>query len=525
MGNVGSLGDEHEINKLFDDPKFDTKKARDIVAAYKKIIKNKEGLVGREEFYEIIGSEPSLFIDRIFDLFDLNKTGLIDIQEFANGISSVLHGNNTLQKLKIYDIDGDGFISKSELSKLLSATYIDDLNEKDLEKEVQEWFDRADRNKDGKISFEEFKVLIGEHPLLISDVTTQKKVDSERLIPEILSIPLIGHKPTILLLGTGDAGKSSLYKILRKHASEEASVKNEFYTGIIKQSIILWMLEVCDAAKRLNTPMKDQEAVHRLMNERRQLVDLRRGWDEQCKKDIVDLFESETFKTLYARSNEFQFPESLRYFVYNLDRICASDYEPTFADLMRTKVKTTGIVTSNVYVEGREVVLMDTGGQVNERRKWHNCFETNVTVVYVASLTAYSLEMYEDYRTNRFFDCLNCFKSCVNDPRLKGCRFVLVLNKKDLLPKALRQKPFKDVVPSYTRREEEQYMSQIDSSSRVDLTIKVASLFGKLFFVVFAKLFKDTNASWKLYDEIMDVALHNKHRQDMVGWKDLFKKQ
>ncbi len=51
-------------------------------------------------------------------IFDKNKDGSISFEEFITGLSS-LYSNDEEAKLrfafKVYDIDGDGFISNGEL--------------------------------------------------------------------------------------------------------------------------------------------------------------------------------------------------------------------------------------------------------------------------------------------------------------------------------------------------------------------------------------------------------------------------
>ena len=54
----------------------------------------------------------------------------------------------------------------------------------------------------------------------------------------------------------------------------------------------------------------------------------------------------------------------------NIDRICENDYIPTESDVLRSRVKTTGIVETEFDFGGFHFRLFDVGGQRNERNKW-----------------------------------------------------------------------------------------------------------------------------------------------------------
>ena len=46
----------------------------------------------------------------------------------------------------------------------------------------------------------------------------------------------------------------------------------------------------------------------------------------------------------FSRSNEYQLNDSAKYFLDDLDRLGGKEYQPTEQDILRTRVKTTGIV-------------------------------------------------------------------------------------------------------------------------------------------------------------------------------------
>ncbi|KAG1167151.1 hypothetical protein G6F35_017823 [Rhizopus arrhizus] len=60
------------------------------------------------------------------------------------------------KKHSIFDADGNGVIDREELHKVMSS-----LNETLTEEELDAMIKEADSNGDGKISFEEFKAMMG----------------------------------------------------------------------------------------------------------------------------------------------------------------------------------------------------------------------------------------------------------------------------------------------------------------------------------------------------------------------------
>ena len=117
----------------------------------------------------------------------------------------------------------------------------------------------------------------------------------------------------------------------------------------------------------------------------REIADAVRGlWKDQAVKDAV------------KRSREFQLNDSAVYYFNAIDRMAAPGYMPTDQDILRSRVKTTGITETTFKVGELTYKLFDVGGQRSERKKWIHCFENVTALVFLVSLSEYDQMLYED---------------------------------------------------------------------------------------------------------------------------------
>ena len=101
---------------------------------------------------------------RMIAIFDEDGGGDVDFQEFVLGLSAFSSKGNKEEKLKfafkVYDIDRDGFISNGELFIVLKMMVGSNLKDQQLQQIVDKTIMEADKDGDGKISFEEFTQMV-----------------------------------------------------------------------------------------------------------------------------------------------------------------------------------------------------------------------------------------------------------------------------------------------------------------------------------------------------------------------------
>ena len=103
-------------------------------------------------------------VKRVIAVLDKNKDGSISFLEFVQGLNSLSAGSSQEEKLRfafqIYDINGDGYISNGELFTVLKMMVGNNLNDVQLQQLVDRTIIKADKDHDGKISFDEFTEMV-----------------------------------------------------------------------------------------------------------------------------------------------------------------------------------------------------------------------------------------------------------------------------------------------------------------------------------------------------------------------------
>ncbi|XP_015272034.1 PREDICTED: calcineurin subunit B type 1 [Gekko japonicus] len=97
--------------------------------------------------------------------------------EFIEGVSQFSVKGDKEQKLRfafrIYDMDKDGYISNGELFQVLKMMVGNNLKDTQLQQIVDKTIINADKDGDGRISFEEFCAVVGGldiHKKMVVDV-------------------------------------------------------------------------------------------------------------------------------------------------------------------------------------------------------------------------------------------------------------------------------------------------------------------------------------------------------------------
>jgi len=298
----------------------------------------------------------------------------------------------------------------------------------------------------------------------LSKVTVDTDIDIKNIDDELHNL----FKFKILLLGTGESGKSTILKQLKLLHKKKLTQKDlKVCAEGIHQAIIDCMKALIMARRNFGVYEVDEEG-------KRTEADLE-SWDDDNKQGtkidaelgqrIKRLFESEAIQKTYARRSEFWILDGCAWYMANIERVTEEGWVPTEDDCMMARVRTTGIIVTDLEVidekgakddQTGEITpnrivfqVVDVGGQRNERKKWIHCFDDVKCILFVDNLAGYNAVMFEDNTKNRMVESLELFNKITYQKAFEKTPVFLILNKRDLFEQMIKETDMSVTFPEY----------------------------------------------------------------------------
>lgn len=288
-------------------------------------------------------------------------------------------------------------------------------------------------------------------------ISTEDKAASERSKMIDKNLREDGEKAArevkLLLLGAGESGKSTIVKqmkIIHEDGYSEDECKQ--YRAVVYSNTIQSIMAIIKAMGNLKIDFGETARA----DDARQLFALSGGAEEQgvmsddLSSVIRRLWADTGVQCCFTRSREYQLNDSAAYYLNDLERIARQDYIPTQQDVLRTRVKTTGIVETHFTFKDLHFKMFDVGGQRSERKKWIHCFEGVTAIIFCVALSAYDLVLAEDEEMNRMHESMKLFDSICNNKWFTETSIILFLNKKDLFEEKITRSPLSICYSEYS---------------------------------------------------------------------------
>uniref|UniRef100_A0A452T1K6 Guanine nucleotide-binding protein G(o) subunit alpha-like n=1 Tax=Ursus maritimus TaxID=29073 RepID=A0A452T1K6_URSMA len=238
----------------------------------------------------------------------------------------------------------------------------------------------------------------------------------------------------LLLLGAGESGKSTIVKqmkIIHEDGFSGEDVKQ--YKPVVYSNTIQSLAAIVRAMDTLGIEYGDKErkADAKMVCDVVSRMEDTEPFSAELLSAMMRLWGDSGIQECFNRSREYQLNDSAKYPIPSLDRRGHQGPERTgwWPDILRTRVKTTGIVETHFTFKNLHFRLFDVGGQRSERK----------------NLTCLSALL-----QNRMHESLKLFDSICNNKWFTDTSVILFLNKKDIFEEKIKKSPLTICFPEYT---------------------------------------------------------------------------
>ncbi|KAI8927420.1 guanine nucleotide binding protein, alpha subunit [Entophlyctis helioformis] len=259
--------------------------------------------------------------------------------------------------------------------------------------------------------------------------------------------------PKILILGSGDSGKSTFIKQLKiLHGGGYSDDERKSFRGLILENIRESIVSVILAAREIGINIGNEESQAKIS----EILDYYRvGSEELARYKITpriasmidEIWKDQDLQKVYIERGKLKptlmIPDNAQYFLDRVVKFGDIKFLPTNEDIVHTRSMTTQITETIFEIERVAYHFFDVGGQQKYRKQWTPFFDTVDSILFIASLASYDQALMEDPSINRMTDAIQLFAQIAHHPLLKHIPVTLFLNKKDLFEKKV---PASDVV-------------------------------------------------------------------------------
>ncbi|THH31576.1 hypothetical protein EUX98_g2608 [Antrodiella citrinella] len=284
--------------------------------------------------------------------------------------------------------------------------------------------------------------------LEVSEEDKRLHREAEKSLKEAKS--KMGHQVKVLLLGSGDSGKSTVLKQMRLiHRVPFSTQEIESYRQLVFNNLTHGMKYLIDSMEDMGISLSEAYGEYvQLIDD---ATDLRDGqpFPPEYLAPLRKLWEDPSVQKAWDRGNEAALPENLIYYFSDLDRLFDSEYTPNEQDIVHARARTIGITETIFHLRDHEMLMVDVGGQKSERRKWIHCFQDVTSILFLVSLSGYDQCLIEDKDANQMQDAMTIWDSICHSQWFKNTSIILFLNKNDLFERKIEHSDIKNYFPDY----------------------------------------------------------------------------
>lgn len=264
---------------------------------------------------------------------------------------------------------------------------------------------------------------------------------------------------SLLLLGSGSSGKSTLVKqmrIINMNGFKEEERKS--YLTILHDNIATCMLSLTKFMSKRSTQFPEVTTSNLTweyfikMMEAHNTLTLMSTIDRQTVFKFLQTAYQEPLVKECLTINRDRLPlaEVGLHFIDKIQEVTTPGYLPTDEDILRCRLPTSGVHEIEFLYNDSMFKMIDVGGQRSERRKWIHLFDNVTAVIFCASINEYNMRLDEDPSQNAMRESMGIFESIINSVFFKDKQIILFLNKIDLFGDKIKLHPLNRYYNDFT---------------------------------------------------------------------------
>ncbi|KAF5386136.1 hypothetical protein D9615_002342 [Tricholomella constricta] len=175
------------------------------------------------------------------------------------------------------------------------------------------------------------------------------------------------------------------------------------------------------------------------------------------KDDILQLWKDDIVQRILQK-RQIRLEDTPGFFLHDVDRIAHSDYVPTDTDVVRARLRTTGVQEYQFTLDrgtstDLDWLMYDVAGIRTSRAAWIPYFKDITAIIFLAPLSAFNETLAEDPETNSIHDTFSLWKTVCSSKLLANVQIVLFMNKVDILQRKLDSGlRVRDYIPEFQER-------------------------------------------------------------------------
>jgi serine/threonine-protein phosphatase 2B regulatory subunit len=161
MGQGPSTLSDDELDAIRYGTPFSKAEITKLYTRFKEIDHDGSASISAEEFQQIPELSMNPLASRIIEVFDEDGVNAVDFKQFVHNLAVFSKKTKRDDKLsfafRIFDVAGDGYIDSEELFIIVKLMVGKNLTDSAIQDLVEKTILEADGDKDGVLSWEEFK--------------------------------------------------------------------------------------------------------------------------------------------------------------------------------------------------------------------------------------------------------------------------------------------------------------------------------------------------------------------------------